>query len=104
MVFYYWDPGKMGTYFHFNGNLLQTVGATQSFVAQAQRRPSSALTVRVNQELRSSGGFLFNMRKVLSLFGFPKPAIAKIITTIASKVEANFTKDLLGQMAAYKAG
>ena len=44
------------------------------------------------------------MRKVLSLFGFPKPAIAKIITTIASKVEANFTKDLLGQMAAYKAG
>ena len=104
MVFYHWDSGKMGTYFHFNGNLLQTVGATQGFVAQAQRRENVALTVRVNQELRSSGGFLFNMRKALTLFGFAKPTVAKIITTIVSQAEANFTKEIQSQMAAYKAG
>ena len=104
MVLYYWDAGKMGTYFHYNGNLLQTVGAMESFVAQAQARPGTAISVRVNQELRSSGGFLYNFRKVLTLFGFPKPITSKIITTIVSKAEGNFTKELLAQMAAYKAG
>ena len=65
LVFYYWDSGKLGRLFHFNGNLLESESATQEFVAQAMRRPNTALPVRVNQEMRSSGGFLFNWRKAL---------------------------------------
>ena len=60
--------------------------------------------MRVNQEMRSSGGFVFNWRKALTHLGFPKPAVAKIINTIVSKVEANWTKELLAHMAAFKAG
>ena len=70
LVFYHWDPGKMGKYFHFNGNLLATVGAAETFAAQAMRRPRTAMSVRVNQEMRSSGGFVFNWRKSLMHLGF----------------------------------
>ena len=104
LLFYYWDPGKMGRYFHFNGNMLQTVGAAELFVSQAMRRPKTALGVRVNQEMRSTGGFTFNWRKALTHLGFPKPAITKVLQGVVSKLEANFTKALLAHMAAFKAG
>ena len=104
MLFYYWDPGKMGRYFHYNGNLLRTVGASEQFIAQALRRPKTALGVRVNQEMRSSGGFVFNWRKALTHLGFPKPAIAKIVQGVVSKLEANFTRELLAHMALMKSG
>ena len=42
MLYYFWDPGKMGRYFHYNGNLLRTISATERFVAQAQARDVSA--------------------------------------------------------------
>ena len=104
LIFYHWDPGKMGTYFHDNGNLLETVGAAETFVAQAQTRPSIALSIRVNQEMRSSGGYLFNFRKVFALFGFPKPVINKLIASVVNKTVANFTKELQTHMAKFKAG
>ena len=103
-MFYHWDPGKMGRYFHYNGNLLRTVGASEQFIAQALRRPKTALGVRVNQEMRSSGGFVFNWRKALTHLGFPKPAIAKIVQGVVSKLEANFTRELLATMANFKSG
>ena len=105
MVFYHWDPGKMGKYFHFNGNLLETVGAAESFAAQAMRTPRGmAMVVRVNQEMRSSGGFVFNWRKVLTHLGFAKPQTTRIMNTIVSPMEANWTRELLAHMLAYKAG
>ena len=73
-------------------------------VAQALRRPKTALGVRVNQEMRSSGGFVFNWRKALTHLGFPKPAIAKIVQGVVSKLEANFTRELLAHMALMKSG
>ena len=104
LVFYYWDPGKMGRYFHFNGNLLVSVGATASLVAQAQREPETALGVRVNQELRSSGGFIYSWRRALTHLGFSKPATAKLLNGVVAKFEANFTRDLVAHMMAYRSG
>ena len=104
LLFYYWDPGKMGRYFHFNGNMLQTVSAAEQFVSQAMRRPDTASVTRVNQEMRSSGGYTFNWRKALTHLGFPKPQIAKLLQGVVSKYEANFTRDLLAHMALFKAG
>ena len=67
-------------------------------------RPTTALATRVNQEMRSSGGFTFNFRRALTHLGFPKPAIAKLVQGVISKLEANFTKELLAHMLLYKAG
>ena len=104
LVFYYWDPGKMGQYFHYNADMLEVVGATEQFVAQATWRPWASLVVRVNQEMRSSGGFIFCWRKALSHLGFSKHAINKAILTVVSKVEANFTRALLAHMLTFKSG
>lgn len=104
LLFYYWDPGKMGRFFHSNGNMLKTVSAAEQFVSQAMRRPETASVTRVNQEMRSSGGFTFNWRKALTHLGFPKPAIAKLVQGVVSKHEANFTRAILAHMAISKAG
>jgi len=104
LVFYHWDPGKMGRYFHYHENMLEVVGASENFVAQAGRRPWASLSVLVNQEMRSSGGFLFNWRKVLQHFGFSKPSINKIIQNVVSRLEQNFTQGLLAQMIASHSG
>jgi len=104
LLFYYWDSGKLGRYLHHNADMLETVGATENFVAQAMWRPWTSLSVRVNQEMRSSGGFMFNWRKALTHFGFNKPAINKIVQTIVGKAEGNFTRELLAHMLAFKSG
>ena len=104
MVFYHWDPGKMGRNFHIKANMLEVVGATEGFVAQAMRRPWASLIVAVNQEMRSSGGFLYNWRKSLTHLGFTKPTINKIVQNIVSKVESNFTQALLAHMLATRSG
>ena len=104
LVFYHWDLGKMGTNFHSNENMLEVVGAAEIFVAQAARRPWAALKVLVNQEMRSSGGFLFNWRKALTHLGFSKPAMNKIIPNIVSRFETNFTQSLLAHMLASHSG
>ena len=104
LLFYYWDPGKLGRYFHYNAHILETVGVTENFVAQAMWRPWTSISVRVNQEMRSSGGFVFNWRKVLTHFGFSKPAIHKVVLDVVSKAESNFTQELLAHMLAFKSG
>ena len=73
-------------------------------VAQANLRPATALSIRMNQEMRSSGGFTFNWRKALTHLGMPKPAIAKLVQGVVSKLEANFTKALLAHMTLHRAG
>ena len=35
-LFYHWDTGKLGRYFHFKGDLLATVGATERMVGQVR--------------------------------------------------------------------
>ena len=72
LVFYSWDPGKLGRYFHYAGNLLESVSNSEIFVAQALRRPDTALNIRMNQEMRSSGGFLYSWRKAFTHLGFAK--------------------------------
>jgi hypothetical protein len=104
LIFHHWDPGKMGKYFHLNGNLLETIRVTEDFVAQAMRRPETALTFQVNKEMRSSGGFVYSWRKALTHLGFIRPATTRIIQKIVNKVEGNWTSALLAHMAAYKAG
>ena len=104
IVFYHWDPGKMGRYFHFNENMLEIVGATENFVAQGTRRPWASLSVLVNQEMRSSGGFLYNWRKALLHLGFSKPAINKVVQNVVSRLEVNFTQALLAHMLASHSG
>ena len=104
LAFYYWDPGKLGRYFHYNAHILETVGVTENFVAQAMWRPWTSISVRVNQEMRSSGGFVFNWRRVLTHFGFSKPAIHKVVLDVVSKAEGNFTQELLAHMLAFKSG
>jgi hypothetical protein len=94
----------MGTNFNSNENMLEVVGAAEIFVAQAARRPWAALKVLVNQEMRSSGGFLFNWRKALTHLGFSKPAMNKIIPNIVSRFETNFTQSLLAHMLASHSG
>lgn len=104
LVLYSWDPGKMGRFFHFNGNLLETIGATERIAAQVLLRPSTSVNVRINQEMRNSGGFLYSWRKVLSHLGFSKLAITKIIQAEVSKYEGNWTRDLAAHMMSFKAG
>ena len=104
LVLYSWDPGKMGRFFHYNGNLLETIGVTERIVAQVNNRPVTSMNVRVNQEMRNGGGFLYSWRKALGHLGFSKPAIAKIIQAEISKYERNWTRDLVAHMTAFKAG
>jgi len=104
MVFYHWDPGKMGRHFHYNENMLEVVGTSENFAAQVSRRPWASLNILVNQEMRSSGGFLYSWRKALTHLGFTKPAINKIVQNIVSAVEGNFTQALLAQMLASHSG
>ncbi len=104
LLFYYWDAGKMGRFFHFNGNMLETVGNTERFVAEVARRSGTALAVRINQEMRSSGGFAFSFRKALSHLGLSKPAITRVLTTVVPRFEANWTRELVNHMFQYKAG
>ena len=104
LVVYSWDPGKMGRFFHYNGNLLEAIGATENLVAQASRNPATCMSVRVNQEMRNGGGFIYNWRKVLAHLGFTKQAINKVVQNEISKYEANWTRDLAAHMMTYKAG
>ena len=101
-VFYSWDPGKLGRYFHFNGNLLETVGPTEGIHAQAKQRTESSLNIRVNQEMRSGGGFIYSWRRALTHVGLSKAAIAKVLDQEIAKLEANWTRDLVNHMSAYK--
>ena len=103
-VFYSWDPGKLGRYFHFNGNLLETVGPTEGIHAQAKQRTESSLNIRVNQEMRSGGGFIYSWRRALTHVGLSKAAIAKVLDQEIAKLEANWTRDLVNHMSAYKSG
>ena len=73
-------------------------------VAQANLRPATALSIRMNQEMRSSGGFIYSWRKVLLHLGFSKPAINKLVESEITRFEANWTRDFLAHMAAYKSG
>jgi hypothetical protein len=93
IVFYSWDPGKMGRLFHFYGGLLETVGTTEMLVNQVAR-DSSGRNIRINQEMRSSGGFLFSWRAALAHFGVAKAAINHIIDTHVRQLEANWTRDI----------
>lgn len=104
LVLYTWDPGKMGRFFHYDGTMLETIGATERVVAQSLRHPETSVMIRINQEMRSSGGFFFSWRKVLSHLGFSKPAIAKLLQQEISKYEGNWTRDLIAHMASFKAG
>jgi len=104
LVLYSWDPGKMGRYFHYDGTILETIGVTERAVSETMRRPTSCLNVRINQEMRSGGGFLFSWRKVLGHLGLAKPSISKLIQAEISKYEGNWTRDLLAHMMYYKAG
>jgi hypothetical protein len=104
LIFYHWDAGKLGKFYHFFGNLLETVGTTERFVAQARRRPDSAMTVRLNQEMRSGGGFVFSARKSLRHLGLSPRAISTVIRNVVAQFEANFTRELVQRMAQFKAG
>jgi len=104
LVLYSWDPGKMGRFFHYNGNLLETIGVTERIAAQVLRRPGSSMNVRVNQEMRNAGGFMYCWRKVLGHLGFSKPAISKLIQNEIGKYEGNWTRDLVAHMMLFKAG
>jgi len=104
LVFYAWDPGKLGRNFHYAGNMLETVGPSERIVAQALRRPATSLFVQINKEMRSSGGFVFSWRKVLSHLGMTKLAIQKLVESHISHFAANWTSDLAEHMAALKAG
>ena len=104
LVLYSWDPGKMGRYFHYDGALLETIGVTERVVAQTLRRPGTSINVRVNQEMRSGGGFLYSWRKVLSHLGLSKPSIGKLIQSEIGKYEGNWTRDLIAHMMSFKAG
>ena len=104
LVFYSWDPGKLGRYFHYSGNLLESVSNSEMTVAQANLRPVTALSIRMNQEMRSSGGFIYSWRKALLHLGFSKPAINKLVESEITRFEANWTRDFLAHMAAYKSG
>ena len=73
-------------------------------VAQANLRPATALSIRMNQEMRSSGGFIYSWRKALLHLGFSKPAINKLVEAEINRFEANWTRDFLAHMAAYKSG
>jgi len=103
-VFYSWDPGKMGRFFHFSGNLLEMVGVMERIVAEVQLRPSMALHVKFNQEMRNTGGFIYSWRKLLGHFGMTKPAINKLVDKHISKFSANWTREISAHMAAFKAG
>lgn len=104
LAIYSWDPGKMGRFFHYSGNLLEGIGATERVVAESVHRPNTSMTIRINQEMRNSGGFIYNWRKVLNHFGMSKPAINKIIEAQVSKVSANWTKEIMATMTSFKAG
>ena len=54
-------------------------------VAQANLRPATALSIRMNQEMRSSGGFIYSWRKALLHLGFSKPAINKLVEAPISR-------------------
>ena len=77
---------------------------SEMVVAQANLRPASALSIRMNQEMRSSGGFIYSWRKALLHLGFSKPAINKLVEAEISRFEANWTRDLTAHMQAYKSG
>lgn len=104
LVFYSWDPGKLGRYFHFAGNMLQMAGPAERVVAQTVQRPETSVYVQINKEMRSSGGFVFSWRRALAHLGMPKPAIQKLVDAHISRFAANWTTDLAAHMAAYKSG
>ena len=54
--------------------------------------------------MRSSGGFIYSWRKALLHLGFSKPAINKLVEAEINRFEANWTRDFLAHMAAYKSG
>lgn len=94
----------MGVFFHFDGNLLETIGVAERVAAQVLNRPDTSLNVRINQEMRNSGGFVYTWRKVLRHIGFSATAISKIMHDEVTRYEANWTRDLGVHMMAYKAG
>ena len=87
-----------------DGNLLETVGPTEGIHAQAKQRTESSLNIRVNQEMRSGGGFIYSWRRALTHVGLSKAAIAKVLDQEIAKLEANWTRDLVNHMSAYKSG
>jgi len=103
-VFYSWDPGKMGRFFHFSGNLLETVGAMERIVSEVKQFPAMSLHVKFNQEMRNTGGFIYSWRKVLGHFGMTKPAINKLVDKHISRLSANWSSAISAHMAAFKAG
>ena len=97
------DPSCV-SFYHYNGNLLKTIGATENLVAQALRRPATCVNVRVNQEMRNGGGFTYSWRKTLTHLGFSKQAINAVMLAEISKYEGNWTRDLAAHMMSFKAG
>ena len=55
--------------------------------------------------MRSGGGFIYSWRRALTHVGLSKAAIAKVLDQeIAERGEANWTRDLVNHMSAYKSG
>jgi len=104
LVYYYWDSGKMGRYFHFAGNLLDMVGANARFIAEGNARPASSILFRINQEMRNAGGFIYSWRKALQHLGMSKPGINKIIAQQVDRFVNNWTVSLAAHMKAFKSG
>lgn len=104
LVFYAWDPGKMGRMFHHAGNMLEMVGPAERTVAQALRRPATAAVVQINKEMRSSGGFVYSWRKALGHLGMSKPAVQGIVQAHIMRFAANWTAHLSATTALHKSG
>ena len=98
-VFYSWDPGSSGAS-NFNGNLLETVGPTEGIHAQAKQRTESSLNI---QEMRSGRLHLLVAARAHARRA-SKAAIAKVLDQEIAKLEANWTRDLVNHMSAYKSG
>ena len=52
LVFYSWDPGKLGRYFHYSGNLLESVShsaLTLTLIRTLTRTRTLTLTLTLTQ-------------------------------------------------------
>jgi len=103
LIFYHWDAGKMGRFYHYSGNLLEAVGATYTIVAQALQN-FGAKMFRINQEMRNGGGFVYSWRKALGHLGMTKLAINKLVYKQVEKFSVNWTAALAARMKAFKSG
>lgn len=104
LVFYSWDPGKLGRHFHYAGNMLEMAGPAERVVAQTEQRPETSVYIQINKEMRSSGGFVYSWRRALAHLGMPKPAIQRLVDAHISRFAGNWTTDLAAHMAAFKSG